>query len=231
MNSLPSKQIAVLDATMHYVDTKENSERAVIFLHGNPTSSFLCRRIIPHVQDSARCLAPDLVGMGKSPKVNLVVHDWGSALGFHWANLNQGRVESISHMESLVAPFVWDQMEGHENGVKMFQALRSSQGEEMVLEHNEVAEVMLPMSIIRDLSEEEMKVYLEPYLEPGESRPENAVKFARSWYQYLSSSVDLPKLFIKSNPRALSSYAMKKMKDWPNQRGQREAFPPRGFPG
>ncbi|CAK8684518.1 unnamed protein product [Clavelina lepadiformis] len=255
-----SKEISICDGTMHYVDTEKHPERAVIFLHGNPTSSFLWRRIIPHVQDVARCLAPDLIGMGRSSKVtgsmytfedhfkylskwfdsidlpeklNLVVHDWGSGLGFHWANLHRGRVASITHMESLVSPLKsWDEFP--EGGRKIFQAMRSPAGEELVLKKNIFVERILPSSIIRKLDEKEMTSYLDPFKEPGKDRlptltwpreipiesdgPANVVQFAKSWKSWLEQSSDLPKLYINAHPGFFSSFIKQITRDWPNHR-------------
>ncbi|XP_077981784.1 coelenterazine h 2-monooxygenase-like [Glandiceps talaboti] len=194
------RQVKVLDSEMSYYDSAPHSEfkqNAVIFLHGNPTSSFLWRDIIPHVEKVARCLAPDLIGMGKSAKlpnhsyrfvdhyrylsawmeavglpekITIVCHDWGSGLGLHWCHQHQARVKAIVHMESLVgvAPS-WDGFP--ETARNVFQALRRSpDGEEMVLKKNFFVERLLPGAIIRQLSEDEMNAYRMPYLDEGESR-------------------------------------------------------------
>ena len=177
---------------MAYVDVGAGDP--VVFLHGNPTSSYLWRNVIPHVQPASRCLAPDLVGMGDSGKapdgsyrfvdharyldawfeamglsrVTLVVHDWGSALGFHWARRHPERVRGVVYMEALVRPVAWD--EWPEVARKVFQAMRSPAGEEMVLVKNLFVERILPLSVLRGLTDAEMAVYRRPYLEPGESR-------------------------------------------------------------
>ena len=188
-------RVAVLDTEIAYVDT--GGQHPVVFLHGNPTSSYLWRNVIgiPHEEASARCLAPDLIGMGRSGKapdgsyrfvdharyldawfdalgltdnVTLVGHDWGSALAFHWAYRHPDRVRALVYMEAIVRPGRWDEMTGR--GREMFQALRSPAGEQMVLQENAFVERMLPSGVIRTLTEEEMDAYRAPYLEPGESR-------------------------------------------------------------
>ena len=187
-------QCAVVE--LSYVDTGANSGAApVVFLHGNPTCAYLWRNVIPHVEPLARCLAPDLVGMGDSGKtsdgsyrfvdhrrhldawfdavipegpVTLVVHDWGSALGFHWAFRNQERIKGLAYMEALVRPLTWE--EWPEAARRVFQGFRSPAGEEMVLTNNVFVERVLPGSTLNGVSEEAMDVYRRPYQEPGESR-------------------------------------------------------------
>ncbi|CAK8684923.1 unnamed protein product [Clavelina lepadiformis] len=243
---------------INYVDTVENSDRVVLFLHGNPTSSYLWRNVIPHVSPIARCIAPDLIGMGKSSKIegslytfqvhykffsrwidsmnlpkkiNLVVHDWGSGLGFHWANLNRNRVASITYMEGFVGPF--ESWEAAPPGLQIIRSYRSYDGEESVLQNNSFVNTLLREAIIRQLTDEEWEVYREPYLEPGESRrptltwpreipiasegPADVVKFATDWNGFLSRSYNIPKLFIDAVPGVLSPYMRKIVKDWPNQ--------------
>ncbi len=189
----PRRRVPVLDSEMSYVDTGVG--RPIVFLHGNPTSSFLWRNIIAEVKGTARCLAPDLIGMGRSGRapsgsyrlvdhvryldawfdavgleenVTLVGHDWGSALAFHWANRNRDRVGGIVYMEAIVQSLTWDQWP--DAATRIFQGFRSDSGEEMVLDNNIFVERVLPGSIIRELSEHEMEVYREPFQEPGESR-------------------------------------------------------------
>jgi len=179
------ERIGVLDTEMAYIDAGRG--KPVVFLHGNPTSSFLWRNVIPHVESVARCLAPDLVGMGHSGKapagsyrfvdharyldawfdameltrdVTLVVHDWGSALGFHWARRHPERVSGLVYMEALVRPVTW--AEWPENARKIFQGMRSPSGEELVLQKNVFVERILPGSVLRKLSDEEMDVYRAP---------------------------------------------------------------------
>ena len=189
----PRHTVNVLDSEMTYVDTGDGDP--VVFLHGNPTSSYLWRNVIPHLAGQARCLAPDLIGMGDSGKapggsyrfadharyldawfdalglterVVLVGHDWGSALGFDWACRHPERVKGVAYMEGIVRPMRWD--EWPEQAHNIFQAMRSPAGEEIVLQKNVFVERVLPASIMRTLSDEEFAVYRRPYLEPGESR-------------------------------------------------------------
>jgi haloalkane dehalogenase len=182
----PRKRVKVLDTEMSYVDVGEGDP--IVFLHGNPTSSYLWRNIIPHVSDIGRCLAPDMIGMGqagKSPtysyrfvdharyldawfdamnlsKAILVIHDWGSALGFHRASRYPDQIAGIAYMEAVVRPFTWEDF--GEAG-EMFRALRSSAGEHLVLDQNVFVEGVVPGGIIRSLSEEEMATYRAPFAE------------------------------------------------------------------
>ncbi len=189
----PRRTVDVLDSEMTYVDTGDGDP--VVFLHGNPTSSYLWRNVIPHLSGQARCLAPDLIGMGDSGKapggsyrfadharylnawfdalrlterVVLVGHDWGSALGFDWACRHPDRVKGVAYMEGIVRPMAWD--EWPEQARNIFHAMRSPAGEEIVLQKNVFVERVLPASIMRTLTDEEFAVYRRPYLEPGESR-------------------------------------------------------------
>ena len=182
---------------MAYVEVGEGDP--IVFLHGNPTSSYLWRNIIPHVSGNARCIAPDLIGQGDSDKlddvspgtyrfvdhreyldelldqldlgdhVTFVIHDWGSALGFDWANRHRDRVAGIAYMEAIVTPIEWQNFD--EGGRRVFQGFRSPAGEEMVIEKNIFVERVLPSAVIRGLSEEEMTVYREPFLDPQHRRP------------------------------------------------------------
>ncbi|XP_038071042.1 coelenterazine h 2-monooxygenase-like [Patiria miniata] len=190
-------RVKILDGEMSYYDSdpSQKSGDAVVFLHGNPTSSFLWRNVIPHVEGSRRCLAPDLIGMGRSSKlpisykykehykylsawfdavslphkVSIVCHDWGSGLGFHWCHMHPDRVKSIIHMESIVAT-VPDWSVFPDIARQMFQGLRSDAGEGMVLENNLFVELLFPRAIIRELSSDEMEAYREPFRNPGEDR-------------------------------------------------------------
>ena len=252
----PRKRVRVLDTEMAYVDTGAGDP--VVFLHGNPTSSYLWRNIIPHVEPLARCLAPDLVGMGESGKnpsgtyrfvdharyldawfealgldrnVTLVVHDWGSALGFHWARRHLERVKGIVYMEAIVRPVTWE--EWPEAARRVFQGMRSPAGEEMVLQKNVFVERVLPGSVLRPMTEEEMTVYRRPYLEPGESRrptltwpreipiegePADVVQIAQGYAAWLSTS-EVPKLFINAEPGAILTGPQREfVRSWPNQR-------------
>jgi haloalkane dehalogenase len=186
------KRVAVLDSEMAYVET--GSGDPIVFLHGNPTSSYLWRNVIPHCEGLGRCLAPDLIGMGESGKnpagsyrfadharyldawfeavgvenAVLVVHDWGGPLGFHWAARNPSKVRGIVYMETIVTPATWD--DWPENAKNIFQAMRSEAGEDLVLEKNIFVERILPGAVLRGLTEEEHNHYRAPFAEPGESR-------------------------------------------------------------
>lgn len=187
------RRVAVLDTEMAYIDV--GAGEPIVFLHGNPTSSYLWRNVIPQVVGLGRCLAPTLVGMGDSgkipqgsyrfvdharyldawfdtlgitEKVTLVGHDWGSALGFYWAYRHPDWVKGIVYMEAIVRPLTWD--EWPEASRALFQAMRSPAGEEIILQKNMFVERILPSSVLRRLAEEEMAIYRCPYLESGESR-------------------------------------------------------------
>ena len=187
------KMISVLDSEMAYVDV--GSGDPILFLHGNPTSSYLWRNVIPHVQELGRCLAPDLIGMGRSgsspdgrygfedhrryldewletvgakDRLTIVAHDWGSGLGFDWARRHPKAVKGIAYMEAIVRPVTW--MEWPEAARNIFQAMRSKAGEEIVLTKNVFVERILPSAILRNLTDEEMEEYRRPYIKPGESR-------------------------------------------------------------
>jgi len=248
------RRVAVLDSEMAYVDTGRG--RPVVFLHGNPTSSYLWRNVIPHVETTARCFAPDLIGMGRSGKapsgsyrfvdharyldawfdalalrdVTLVVHDWGSALGFAWARRHPGRVAGLIYMEAIVRPLTWD--EWPESARKIFQLMRSPAGEELVLQKNVFVERILPASIQRMLTEE-METYRAPFREPGESRrptltwpreipvggePADVMGIAEENAQWLAKS-PVPKLFVNAEPGSILVGAQREFcRTWPNQR-------------
>ena len=190
------KKITINNKTMSYIDEGEGD--AIIFQHGNPTSSYLWRNVMPHLEGQGRLIACDLIGMGDSEKLTnsgpdsynyfehrdflftlleelnigkqvvFVIHDWGSALGFDWSFQNQDRVQGIAYMEGIVKPVTWD--EWPENATKVFQGFRSEAGESMVLDKNIFVERVLPSSIMRELLEEEMDEYRRPFLNPGEDR-------------------------------------------------------------
>ena len=254
-DNYPRKRVAVLDTEIAYVDTGEGDP--VVFLHGNPTSSYLWRNVISKVEGGARCLAPDLVGMGDSGKaldgsyrfvdhvryidawfdalgltsnMTLVCHDWGSALAFHWAHRHSERVKGIAYMEAIVGPLTWDNWP--DDATRIFQGMRSDAGEGMVLEKNMFVERVLPASVIRELTGEEMEVYRKPYLEPGESRrptltwpreipiegePTDVHEIATAYSRWLASS-DVPKLFINAEPGAILTGDQREFcRTWPNQ--------------
>jgi haloalkane dehalogenase len=251
----PRHRARAQDSELAYVDTGRGTP--VVFLHGNPTSSYLWRNVIPHVSGTHRCLAPDLVGMGESGKaptgsyrfadharyldawfealglardVTLVVHDWGSALGFHWARRHPARVRALVYMEAIVRPLTWD--EWPEPARKVFQGLRSPAGEEMVLQKNVFVERILPLSVLRGLTEAEMAVYRKPYLEPGESRrptltwprqipidgePADVVAIVDEYARWLATS-PLPKLFVNADPGVILTGPQRDFcRAWPNQ--------------
>lgn len=251
----PRHRVQVLDSDMAYVDV--GSGDPIVFLHGNPTSSYLWRNVIPHVEGRGRCLAPDLIGMGDSGKnpsgsyrlvdharyldawfealglnknVTLVVHDWGSALGFYWAQRHPERVKALVYMEAIVRPLTWD--EWPEAATKMFKVFRSPDGEAAVLQKNVFVERILPASVLRGLTPEEMEVYRRPYLEPGESRrptltwprqipisgePADVVALVESYSTWLATS-SIPKLFINADPGMILTGAQRELcRTWPNQ--------------
>jgi len=251
----PRRRTAVLDSEMAYVDA--GSGDPVVFLHGNPTSSYLWRNVIPRVEKLGRCLAPDLIGMGDSGKaadgsyrlvdharyldawfaalglhknVTLVMHDWGSALGFYWAYRHPERVKALVYMEAIAKPWSWE--EWPEAARAIFKAFRSPAGEEVVLRKNVFVERVLPASVIRRLTEEEMAVYRRPYLDPGESRrptltwprqipldgePADVVELVEGYGKWLSIS-DVPKLFINADPGMILVGPQREFcRAWPNQ--------------
>jgi haloalkane dehalogenase len=254
--TIPKRRVRVLDSEMAYVEAGAGAP--VVFLHGNPTSSYLWRNVIPHVQSLARCLAPDLIGMGDSGTaaggsyrfadharyldawfealglardVVLVVHDWGSALGFHWARRHPDRVRGLVYMEAIVRPVSWD--EWPENARKVFQGMRSPAGEEMVLARNVFVERILPASIARKLTEAEMEEYRRRFREPGESRrptltwpreipvggePADVVAIVNDYGRWLAAS-PVPKLFVNAEPGSILVGAQREFcRAWPNQR-------------
>jgi haloalkane dehalogenase len=229
---------------MAYVEVGEGDP--IVLLHGNPTSSYLWRNILPYLQPLGRCIAPDLIGMGDSDKlpdsgpdsyrfvehrryleallealdvrerVTLVLHDWGSALGFDWANHHRDAVKRIAFMEAIVAPQGrdhWDSM-----GMRSaLEALRTDAGETMVLQDNYFIEQILPNAVLRTLSDEEMAEYRRPFREPGEGRrptltwprqipidgePADVSAAAAAYAEWLGTS-DVPKLFLKAEPGAI----------------------------
>ncbi|MEE2949449.1 MAG: haloalkane dehalogenase [Chloroflexota bacterium] len=255
-DSHPRKNTSAGGTNISYVDT--GSGDPIVFLHGNPTSSYLWRNIITHLRFDARCLAPDLMGMGdsgKSPnssyrfidhssvldswfdavgltsKVTLVVHDWGSALGFHWAKRNPEHVKGIVYMEAIVRPMTWE--EWPEASRNLFQGFRSPAGEEIIIEKNVFVERVLPGSVLRKLTEEEMEVYRRPYIGERESRrptltwpreipiegePFDVVQIVSEYAEWLSSS-PIPKLFINADPGAILVGAQREFcRSWPNQK-------------
>ena len=256
----PEKRfVEVKGKRMAYVELGKGDP--IVFLHGNPTSSYLWRNVMPHMEGQGRCLAPDLIGMGDSDKlensgpdryrfiehreyldaclqalgvggnVTLVVHDWGSALGFDWARRHPDRIKAIAYMEALVRPMAWDEF--NQQARPVFEGFRSANGETMVLEKNIFVERVLPGSVLRGLTDAEMAVYRRPFAEPGEGRrptltwprqiplggePEDVVAIADDYAAFLVGS-DIPKLFINAEPGAILIGAQRAFcRSWPNQR-------------
>ena len=246
---------------MAYVETGDLDGDPIVFLHGNPTSSYLWRNIIPYAAGLGRCIAPDLIGMGDSEKlpdsgpdryrfvehreyldalldqlgvnanVTLVIHDWGSGLGFDWANRNRDAVKGIAYMEAIVKPRSWEDFP--ERARPAFQAMRSPKGEEMVLEKNFFVETMLPGSILRDLTQAEHDEYRRPFLEAGEARrptltwprqipidgdPADVTQIVADYADWLPTS-QVPKLFVDASPGAILSDGPSRdfCRTWANQ--------------
>ena len=254
-----SKEFIEIDGKkMAFHQTGEG--RPVVFLHGNPTSSYLWRNIIPLVSGNARCIAPDLIGMGDSEKLEeidedsyrffqhrhyldgfldalelgskviLVVHDWGSALGFDWANRNRNRIAGIIYMEAIVRPVSWK--DWPDAAKPIFKGFRSSEGEEMILKKNLFVEAVLPGSILRKLTEEEMEEYRRPFVLPEhrlptlkwpreipiDGEPKDVAKVVSEYAYWLSVS-DIPKLFIDGDPGAILIGEQRNFcRSWPNQK-------------
>ncbi|MEK9832820.1 MAG: haloalkane dehalogenase [Rhodospirillaceae bacterium] len=246
---------------MAYVETGDPDGDPIVFLHGNPTSSYLWRNIIPYAERFGRCVAPDLIGMGDSEKlpdsgperyrfdehreylhallaqlevtrnVTLVIHDWGSALGFDWANRNRDAVKGIAYMEAIVKSRSWDDFP--ERARPAFEGFRSPAGEKMVLEENFFVERMLPGSILRDLTDEEMTEYRRPFAEPGESRrptltwprqipidgePADVTAIVDAFAAWIATAA-FPKLFINAEPGAIRGEGESRdfCRSWVNQ--------------
>lgn len=239
-------RVKVLDGEMAYVDVGERcSPHTVVFLHGNPTSSYLYRNIIPHVAPKARCIAPDLIGMGASSKLpqlsyrcadharylsafldavvptsklTLVVHDWGSALGFDWACRHPHRISGLAFMEFIAPVPNWDTF-GLEKSRDIFKAFRKPEtGRKLLIDENRFIETVLPASVARPLTDAEMTHYRAPFLEPASreplyrwpnelpiaGEPADVVAIAEQYHEWLLAN-DLPKLFFWAEPGALIS--------------------------
>ena len=234
----------VLGSEMAYVEVGDGDP--IVLLHGNPTSSYLWRNVLPHLQSRGRCIAPDLIGMGDSDKlrdsgpssyrfvdhrryldgllevldvrerVTLVIHDWGSALGFDWANRHREAVKGVAYMEAIIRPQSWDHWD-KANMRPFLKALRSEAGEAMVLHDNFFVEQILPKAVLRTLSSEEMAQYRRPFAEPGEGRrptltwvrqipidgePADVAAIVTSYAEWLKTG-RVPKLFVKGEPGLL----------------------------
>ena len=241
-----------------YVDVGEGDP--IILLHGNPTSSYLWRNVIPGLESQGRVIVPDLIGQGDSEKlpasegperysflvayeflsglfealglqenITLVLHDWGSGLGFHWAKNHPESLKGIAYMEAIVKPMTWD--DWPEGGRGIFQGFRSEKGEDLVLNRNMFVEGVLPSSILRDLSEEEMDQYRAPFKNPEdrqptlnwprqipiEGEPQIMVDLVSEYGEWLSSS-PVPKLFINAKPGSILIGPQREFcRSWPNQ--------------
>ena len=256
---LPKKQLEVEGLQMAYVE--EGEDDPIVFLHGNPTSSYLWRDVMPHLRGQGRLIAPDLIGMGDSAKlpdsgpdrytltehqdylfallealnvtsnVTLVLHDWGSALGFHWTEHHAQAVKAVAYMEAIVRPLTWADFP---NSVRdVFKGFRSPAGEKMVLEQNIFVEGVLPGAIMRRLEPEEMAEYRRPYTTPGEDprpmlswprqipiegEPANVVAMVESYGRFMEAS-PVPKLFVNAEPGALLRGEVRDYcRGWPNQK-------------
>ncbi len=251
------KRLSVFGLEMAYID--EGQGDPIVFLHGNPTYSYVWRNIIPHVQGLGRIIAPDMIGMGDSQKlpvsgpdsytfveqrryldallealgvherVTLVGHDWGAALAFDWAHRHPDAVRGIAYMEAVIETVSWS--ESSEVVRTRFQAMRSSQGEQMVLQQNSFIEFNLPKTVLRTLSEEEMNQYRRPYTEPGEGRrpmlswarqlpiegePADITAIITASAEWLAHS-DIPKLLIQAVPGTRNPSKPPVNHSWPAQ--------------
>jgi haloalkane dehalogenase len=252
------KRVEIKGRGMACIDVGEGP--AIVFQHGNPTSSYLWRNVMPYCEGLGRLVACDLIGMGDSDKlpgsgparytyaeqrdylfalwdrlalgsnIIFVLHDWGSALGFEWARRNAERVAGIAYMEAIVTPVTW--ADWPENARRVFQGFRGDGGEEMVLVKNTFVERVLPGSVIRKMSDEEMAEYRRPFAKPGEDRrptltwprqipiegePADVVAVVESYSAWLAAS-QMPKLFINANPGSILVGRQREVcRPWPNQ--------------
>lgn len=243
-----------------FVDVGEGDP--IVLLHGNPTSSYLWRNVIPHLEGMGRVIAPDLIGQGDSDKlpasdgpdrysfqvaydylaglldeldanqnVTLVIHDWGSALGFYWAQQHGAAVKGIAYMEGIVCPVGWEDWPESARGI--FKGFRSDKGEDLILQRNMFVEAVLPSSVIRKLGVEEMEHYRRAFSTPDDRQPtlnwprqipidgepEHMVKLVDSYGQWMLENTSLPKLFINATPGSiLTGKAREFCRTWPNQR-------------
>ena len=260
MNSITLKKqkISINNKNIAYVES--GSGDPIIFLHGNPTSSYLWRNITPHLESQGRCICIDLIGMGDSDKLDnpdensyqfeehyhyvnaaiesltngenttFVIHDWGSALGFNWCYHNPDSVKGIAYMEAIVKEMTWEDWGDEAKGI--FQGFRSDAGESLVLEKNYFVERVLPGSIIRRLSDEEIEEYRRPFLNPGEDRrptlswpreipiegqPANVCEIVNQYAEWMQTN-DIPKLFINAEPGAITTGRIRDFcRSWKNQ--------------
>lgn len=242
-----------------YIEAGEGDP--IVLLHGNPTSSYLWRNVIPHLQGKGRVIAPDLIGQGDSEKlpasegpqrysfqvayqyldgllqvlgadrnVTLVIHDWGSALGFYWAQQHPQAVRGIAYMEGIVCPVTWDDWPEGARGI--FQGFRSEKGEDLVLQRNKFVEAVLPGSVMRGLGEEEMQHYRAPFETPDDRQPTlnwprqipidgeppAMVELVTAYGRWLESATAIPKLFVNAEPGSILVGRQREYcRRWPNQ--------------
>jgi haloalkane dehalogenase len=256
---LAKKTVAVRDARMAYHERGQGAP--ILLLHGNPTSSFLWRDVLPALEGRGRLIVPDLIGMGDSAKlpkpgpdtyrftahrdylwafidavigieqpVTLVLHDWGSALGFDWANRHRDRLRGIAYMEGIVRPVAgWEEWSA--KGTSIFQGFRSDKGEAMILDQNMFIERVLPGSVLRKLTEAEMAEYRRPFLQredrwptltwprqiPIAGEPADVVQIVADYAQWMAGN-DIPKLFVNAEPGAILIGAVRDFcRSWKNQ--------------
>ena len=257
-NASTKKKILINNKSIAYVDS--GSGDPIIFLHGNPTSSYLWRNITPYLESQGRCISIDLIGMGDSDKldnpdensyqfeehyhyvnaaiesltngenITFVIHDWGSALGFNWCYHNPDSIKGIAYMEAIVKEMTWEDWRDEAKGI--FQGFRSDAGESLVLEKNYFIEKVLPGSIIRALSSDEMNEYRRPFLNSGEDRrptlswpreipiegqPANVCEIVNQYAEWMQTN-DIPKLFINAEPGAITTGRIRDYcRSWKNQ--------------
>jgi haloalkane dehalogenase len=256
---LAKKSVNVLDSRMAYHERGEGAP--ILFLHGNPTSSYLWRDVIAELDGRGRLIAPDLIGMGDSgklphagpdtyrfvthrkylaafidavigrhEKIVFVIHDWGSALGFDWANHHRDRVRGIAYMEGIVRPVAgWE--EWSPQATPIFQGFRSDKGESMILDRNMFVERVLPGSVLRKLSDAEMTEYRKPFLAredrwptltwprqiPIAGEPADVVQIASDYAKWMAEN-GLPKLFVNAEPGAILIGPVREFcRSWKNQ--------------
>ena len=248
----------VRNKKMAYVD--EGNGDTFLFLHGNPTSSYLWRNIAPHVEDLGRVVIPDLIGMGDSDKldgvdnegykyhgqygyltglfdqldlgnnIHLIIHDWGSAMGFQFARENPDRIKSITYMEAIVMPLTWEQWP--DAATKIFGLFRSEAGEELVLEKNFFVERILLADSATGYTDEEKAEYIRPFINSGEDRrptltwprqipldgePSEVVEEVRKNSEFHKDS-EIPKLFINADPGSILVGEQREFaRTWKNQ--------------
>ena len=248
----------VRNKKMAYVD--EGNGDTFLFLHGNPTSSYLWRNIAPHVEDLGRVVIPDLIGMGDSDKldgvdnegykyhgqygyltelfdqldlgnnIHLIIHDWGSAMGFQFARENPDRIKSITYMEAIVMPLTWEQWP--DAATKIFGLFRSEAGEELVLEKNFFVERILLADSATGYTDEEKAEYIRPFINAGEDRrptltwprqipldgdPSEVVEEVRKNSEFHKDS-EIPKLFINADPGSILLGEQREFaRTWKNQ--------------